>query len=141
MYLLIGSGQISLDVHWHINESIIVVTGFENIVQVGHEVVSLLDKLERGQEAVGGSGSISLRIFLEGDNPSVEEGNDVVPVKDFALHIHPFLWLVILGILGLGKGVEAAHDVVKTDRLGVGDHLVGVATTALIDNGFVVEFL
>ena len=141
MYLLIGSGQISLDVHWHINEGIIVVTCLENIVQVSHEVVSLLDQLERGQEAVGGSGSVSLRIFLKGDDPSVEEGNDIVPVEDFALHIHPFLWLVVLSILGLGKGMEAAHDVVETDRLGVGDHLVGVATAALIDNGFVVEFL
>ena len=100
-----------------------------------------MDKLEGGQEAVRGSSSVSLRIFLKGDDPSVEEGNDVVPVKDFALHIHPFLWLVILGILGLGKGVEAAHDMVEADRLGVRDNLVGVATTALIDNGFVVEFL
>lgn len=102
--------------NWDIDESIIVVSTLPHIVEVSHEVISLLHQLERGQEAVGGSGGVSLRIFLQGHDPSIKEGNNVVPVKGLAFEVHPFLWLVIFTILGfLGEAVEGGHDAVEAN--------------------------
>ena len=140
LYLLVGSSEISLNMSWHIYKGIIVISGIPNTVEISHKVISLLHELERSEEAVGCSGSISLRIFLEGYDPAIEEGDDVIPVKGLAFEVHPLLGLVIF-LCFLGEAVEGRHHVVEADRLGVRDHLVGMSATSLIDNCLVVEFL
>ena len=125
--------------NWHIHKSIIVISSLQNFGEISHKVISLLHQLKGSQEAVGGSRSVALRIFLEGDNPSIEEGNNVVPVEDLALEVHPFLWLFII-LSFLSEAVKSCHHVVKTDGFGVRDHLVGMSASSLIDNCLVVEF-
>ena len=57
---------------WSIHESVIVISSVPDAGKISHEVVGLLHHLEGGQEAIGGSGGIALRILLEGNDPAIE---------------------------------------------------------------------
>ena len=126
---------------WNIYKSIIVISSIPHTCEVSHEVISLLDQLKGSQEAVGSSSGVSLRIFLEGNNPSIEEGNDIVAVEQLALKVHPFLGLLVIFRSFLGEAVKGRHHAVEADRFGIGDHFVGMSAASLIDNCLVVEFL
>ena len=122
---------------WSIDKSIIVVSGISDAEKISNEVVCLLYQFERGQEAIGSSSGVTLGILLEGNNPTIEEGNHIVLIKDLSTEIQPLIWFFIT----LGGGMEKVHNVMESNGSGVRNNLMRMSATSLEDNCFMIELL
>ena len=136
-YLLVGSSEVTLDMNWHVDESIIIITCSSEIKQILHKVVGLLNQFEVCQKAIRSTRCVTLRVLLKSYNPSIHEGIKVVPIEDFTFKVHPFIWFFI----SLRHRVNSRHHMVESIFFSVTNNFMCMSTPSLLNNCLVVKFL
>ena len=121
---------------WGVYGDIVKVLINQEFVEVLHEVVTLSDHVENGEEAVWTSWSILLRVVLKSEDSTVEEWVDVVSVKVLAVDLL-IVDAVIIFLVTLEESVSGLKGLMNW--FSVSNLLMFVSTTSLFNNDLVVE--
>ena len=132
--LLVGGGEVTLDVLGSENENVEVVFGLIDDIPVGQKVVDLGNGLEGSQETVGAGHRI--RIGVEGDNPAISEGDLVISIELLSFDL-----LEVGGVLLGNHSMDEAEGVVETHVIGVTNNLTLLSSSSLPDNSLMIESL